>query len=308
MFLRQAHSACQGSGVAQKNWLLIEATLMTSQAIEAYGGIQFSREALEMGADSVDAGDVPVQVDHDQAQPVRVRNLRAWVDDGTDGFYRLKLAYEIHPEDAHYVAQRLGMSAETRAPIDGRDYLDDLKSGVELSADHAWFEDDALLESESSIVACGLSANFIRTDRVYQFSFAPDPHIFITVVLPLAGSVAAGALGSALWDAVKALFRRRRTPPNGDPHTPTRMNLRLEDGERSLTGIVETEDEAVANRAIDTFDGLVREFMATASSPEEATNSSDRSLPVWNDAAAAWLPHSPARVEQQSPPPISRDK
>jgi hypothetical protein len=288
--------------VTEENWPLIEATLMTSQAIEAYGGVRFSREALEMGAASLNAGNVPMQADHNQTKPVRVRNLRAWVDDGADGFYRLKLSYEIHPEDAHIVANRRGMSAAMRAPIDGREDLGEVQTAIDLSADHAWFDDDALLAAESLVIAGGLLRTDIRTERVYQFSFVPDPQIFVTVVLPFAGVIATGALGSALWDAVKLLFQRRRTPPNGDAHKPTRVNLRLEDGGRSLSGIVETQDETVANRAIDAFEGLAREFMATPSSPEAAADPSDRRLLVWDDTAAAWLPHSPAQTEQPLPP------
>src|SRR3546814_15596190 len=99
---------------------------MTSQAIEAYGGVQFSRESLEMAAASVNTGSVPMQADHDALRPVRVRNLSAWVDDGTEGFFRLKLSYEFHPDDAHYVADRRGLSAAMRSPLDGK-----RKSGVE---------------------------------------------------------------------------------------------------------------------------------------------------------------------------------
>src|SRR3546814_5773107 len=74
-----------------------------------------------MAAASVNTGSVPMQADHDALRPVRVRNLSAWVDDGTEGFFRLKLSYEIHPDDAHYVADRRGMSAAMRSPLDGRE-------------------------------------------------------------------------------------------------------------------------------------------------------------------------------------------
>ena len=284
--------------MTEENWPLIEATLMTSQAIAAYGGVRFSREALEIAAASLNGGGVPMQADHDQAKPVRVRNLRAWVDDGVDGFYRLKLSYEVHPRDAHNVESRRGMSAAMRAPIDGRGDLGDVQTAIDLSADHAWFDDEALLAAESLVVAAGLARTDIRVERVYQFSFVPDPQIFVTVVLPFAGVITTGALGSALWDAVKLLFRKRRTPPNGDARKPTRVNLRLEDGGRSFSGIVETQDEAVASRAIDAFDRLAREFMAAPA----AADPSDRRLLVWDHTAATWVPHWPAQAEQALPP------
>src|SRR3546814_1757814 len=79
-----------------------------------------------------------------------------WVDDGTEGFFRLKLSYEIHPDDAHYVADRRGMSAAMRSPLDGREAQSRSAVAVELSADNAWFDDDAMLETETLIVAAGV--------------------------------------------------------------------------------------------------------------------------------------------------------
>src|SRR3546814_7695978 len=76
-----------------------------------------------------------------------------------------------------------------------------------------------MLETETLIVAAGVPLASIRTERFYQFSFVPDPQIFLTIVLPLAGTIATGAVGSALWDAVKSLFRTRRTPPRSEEHT-----------------------------------------------------------------------------------------
>lgn len=296
--------------MTEEKWPPIEATLMTSQPIEAYGGVHFSPEALEMAAASLNAGNVPMQADHDQAKPVRVRNLRAWVDDGgVDGLYRLKISCEIHPEDAHYLASRRGISAAVGAPLDGREEFGEAHEAIGLSADHAWFDDDALLAAETLVLASGLQRTAVRIERLYQFSFIPDPQIFVTVVVPFVGVVATGALGSALWDAVKLLFRRRRTPPGGDAHKPTRVNIRLEDGERSLTGIIETADAAVANRALETFDVLAHEFMAGPPMPEAAAAPNDRRLLVWDETAASWLPHSPAQTKE-SPPlaPVELDE
>jgi hypothetical protein len=288
--------------VTEENWPLIEATLMTSQPVDAYGGLQFGKDALELAAASLNFGNVPMQADHDQTKPVRVRNLRAWVDDEAEGFYRLKLSYEIHPDDAHYVATRSGMSAAMRAPLDGREHDFNRDAAVELSADHAWFDDDSLVAAESLLVDGGVAPHEIRTERVYQFSFVPDPQIFVTVALPLAGAIATGSFGSALWDAVKYLYRRRRTPSGGDSHKPTKINIRLESGERSVTGIVETHDEAVVTRALDVFDGLARDFIEAVDAVDDVPDLSDQRLLLWDQGAAAWVPQSRHEVKPPSPP------
>ncbi len=275
---------------------------MTSQPVDAYGGLQFGRDALELAAASLNTGSVPMQADHDQTKPVRVRNLRAWVDDGAEGFYRLKLSYEIHPDDAHYVTTRSGMSAAVRAPLDGREDDRIERAAVELSADHAWFDDDSLLAAEALLVDGGVSQHEIRTQRTYQFGFVPDPQIFVTVALPLAGAIATGTLGSALWDAVKVLFRRRRTPSGGDTHKPTRVNIKLEAGGRSLTGIVDTHEEAVVAQALDVFDGLAREFMEAAHPAGSSPDPSDQRLLLWDARVGTWVPHSPQEANPTLPP------
>lgn len=278
---------------------------MTTQPIDAYNGVEFSRETLETAAASLNSGEVPMNAEHDGRKPVRIRNLRAWVDDGAEGFYQLKMSYEIHPQDAHLVDDMRGMSAALSSPIPGRGYEDAAEKAIELGADHAWFGDDALLEAESLLVAGGVEALSIRTVRVYQFQLVPDPQIFVTVLLPLAEVVATGMLSSALWDAIKHLFRRRKTPPNGDGSAPTRLNLRLEDGQRSFIGIVETQDADVADRAIDTFGRLARDFIEPHSSPESANPLGNNRLLVWDASVSAWLPHSPAQTDKPVPPVTS---
>ncbi|WP_261818506.1 hypothetical protein [Nocardioides sp. OK12] len=228
-------------------WLSLEATLMTTHAIEAYGGVQLGRQALETAAASLSGGQIPMQVEHDQTRPLRVRDLVAWVEDGDDGFSRLKVRYDVHPDDVHIVSERRAMSVAIRSPLDGREGQDVSSSPFELSADNAWFDDDALIEAEAALVAAG--ATDIRTERVYQFSVIPDPQIFIAVG-SVVGTIGLGALGSALWDAVKTLLRRRKTPVGGQPDKPTRVNIELRDGSRSLTAVIETSDEAVAQEAV----------------------------------------------------------
>lgn len=295
---RQLWSSCKSAGVTENPWIIFQATLMTSHPIAAYGGVEFPREALEMGASKLNGGDVPMQVDHDQTKPVRVRGLRAWVEDDEDGFCHLKISYEVHPDDVHRIGNRRAMSVGIRAPLDGRDSAGSATAAINLSADHAWFNDDALIAAEAVAVEGGLSTSDIRTERVYQFSFVPDPQIFVTVALPIAGAVATGILSSALWDAVKTLFKKRQTPPNGDEEQPTRVNLHLKDGERSLTGVIETGDESVANRAIDAFEELARQFMDAPASPVPHDQVGHRRLLLWDEDAGAWSPHSPQQDVQ----------
>src|SRR3546814_16840062 len=107
------------------------------------------------------------------------------------------------------------MSAAMRSPLDGREAQSRSAVAVELSADNAWFDDDAMLETETLILAAGVPLASIRTARFYQFSFVPDPHIFLTIVLPLAGTFATGAVLTPLCAAVNSLFRPRSTPPHG---------------------------------------------------------------------------------------------
>lgn len=265
--------------------------LITSNAVSAYGGVRFPPEVLEEVAAALRSGSVPLHADHDLAKPIRTRNLDAYVHVRSDGVHEVRFTVDVHPDDVDAFGDRSGMSATITVPLPREaDYREPISPTVELSADAAWFTESDLLDAERTIIELGVPATKIRTEHALQFSVVPDPQIFLTIGLDLLISLG----GSAIWGGLVGLFSRRTTPPEGDSASGTRINVTVVNGDRSVTAIVETSDEAVAKRAFDAIELLGNKAfdVATEHGPvrgELGTRGPSR-VATWNDPTRTWVP------------------
>lgn len=275
-------------------WLAVDSILMTSEPIAAYGGIAMPSETLESLAASLRSTGLRMHLDHDLSRPLRVRNPKVWVEERADGVHLLRMAYEIHRDDFELAGQRRGMSTTIHSPLPGRSP----QAGVQdpllaLAADSAWFEYEALLLAEDALKNSGVPGGRMRVERAYQFSAVPDPQVFVTVIPALVMGLGTGLLGNMLWDGIKLLFQKRKTPKGGSPSTPTTVNLQLTDGERSLTGVVQTASEEVAGEAIVAFEAVARQFIK-GGHPSPRSDSADsrveQQVVTWNDSSSGWSP------------------
>jgi hypothetical protein len=237
-------------------WRKAGGILMTDAPIRAYGGLRIPREALEDFARRVTAGEVSLHAHHDNR--VRMRNLRVDVVDREDGVSMLRFVTDRHKGDDQWLWAIHPLSASLKMPI-ARDaqrvHRDD--AALSLSADHAWFADAVLIEAEQRLLASGVEPDGLQVRRALQFASDPDPLISVDIALPLLPSLAVGPL----WDAIEALLAGRTTPEHGDAGAATVINVRIADGDRAVTAVVVTADEAVAERAIGSLDQVVASFL-----------------------------------------------
>ena len=265
---------------------------MTDAPIRAYGGLRIPRDALEDFARRVTAGEVPLHAHHDNT--VRMRNLRVDVVDREDGVSLLRFVTDLHKGDDQWLCEIHPMSASLMMPIARdaqRGHRDD--AALSLSADHAWFEDAVLIEAEQRLLASRVEADQLRVQRALQFEFTPDPLISVDVALPLLPSLAVGPL----WDAIEALLAGRTTPEHGDAGAATVINVRIADGDRVVTAVVVTADEAVAERAIGSLDQAVASFLDAGSSGAAGT------VALWDADTSAWVrPGRPVTSARAAPP------
>lgn len=91
---------------------------------------------------------------------------------------------------------------------------------------------------------------------------------------------------AAIWDGIKLLFKRRRTPMGGDQSATTTLNITVVDGERSLNAVVATSEEAVAERALQSLEVVAKQFLGATSDAHH------RPLTVWDDENSEWTPPS----------------
>lgn len=256
---------------------------MTSERIDAYGGIIIPRETLIELAAQVNEAAIPFHVDHDLTQPMRTRNFVALVHDRSDGISELRFEVEIHPDDAIHMTERPGMSATIMMPIDGEGLETMEDPPVLISGDFAWFDDDALLSSRSALNAVGLAPDAIGVQRAFQFSLAPTPQLYIDIVYTVFLSVGA----NALWDAVKVLLKKRKTAIGGRSEQTTSINFKIRSGDNSVRASVSTDDQDVARDAVRGLFELAQGVLKAPPSPEGG------SLPPvyrWDAENDQWAP------------------
>ncbi|MEZ3157602.1 hypothetical protein AB1K56_11800 [Microbacterium sp. BWR-S6Y] len=259
---------------------------MTSEPIEAYGGMRFPASVLRSFADQANGEAFPWHADHDLTKPVRIRDFVIFTHDRSDGVTELRFRAEMHPDDVHLMGTRPGMSATVMSPLPRDENLPERPDApFRLSADHAWFDDEALIAAEEKIISLGVPGSHLLVQRAYQFAWAPDPQIFMEI----SGNVLLSVGASALWDAIKLLFRRRRTPPGGVATKATTINFDITDGQRSLRAVVKTNDPEVARRAIESLDSVASEFAKAVPPVEEAAGSPAETL-TWDDPSRRWTP------------------
>lgn len=265
-------------------WTSVHGVMMTSEAIDAYGGFQVPREILMEIAAGIDAGGMPFHVNHRLDHPLRVRDLHAWVQTRPDGIDELRFSATVHPDDARWVEEYGHISVTMSTPIARDAQLpDEGEAAVTVAADHSWFSDDALITAEADLLLAGMTSGSVRVQRAFQFGLIPDPQIFIDVTWTALQSVGA----SAIWDGVKRLFRLRRKRPEADG-VPTVINVTVRNGDKSVTSVVRTSDETVAARA---FDSLHRAVDAVLQQPVQPDSPELQAQPLtWDEQHGGWTP------------------
>ncbi|WP_431277879.1 hypothetical protein [Leifsonia poae] len=259
---------------------------MTSEPIKAYGGIAFPATLLRSFAEKIDGGSFPFHLDHDLTKPIRIRSVEVFVHDRNDGISELRFRAEMHADDVHFIDSRPGVSATVMSPLARDEHSPrQFDAQFQLSADHAWFEDEALIGVEERLIELGVPADSLLVQRAYQFAVVPGPQIYIDVAFSVLLSVGA----SAIWDGIKLLFARRRTPPGGDATTPTTVNIEITDGSRVLRAVVTTDDLDVAKRAIDSLEVVATGFQRGV---QGADARSDPLAPTttWDEPNGRWTP------------------
>jgi len=256
---------------------------MTSQPIEAYGGVAVPTDLLRQLADQFTEQGLPFHRDHDLTKPIRMRHVQAFVKERSDGIAELRFTADLHKDDTQWLESHPGVSATLMSPL-ARDQgrRSSIFPALQISADHAWFDDEALIESERALVSHGLSPDDVLVQRAYQFGMVPSAQIFATVVLPVFLSLGA----AAIWDGIKLLFKRRRTPLGGDQSATTTLNITVVDGDRSLNAVVASSEEAVAERALQSLEVVVEQFLGGTNDAHH------RPLTVWDDENWEWTPPS----------------
>ncbi len=240
-------------------WHAFEGLVASTHAMPAYGGVALARSVVENLAVALNEGAIPMHGHHDKLLALQTRNVRAQTVVLPDG----ELGVLVSGEALGVDWARLG---EVRAfsVAGGTDLAADLwqqpsDALVLVAADAAWFE-----AADVDLAADALSElGPVRAQEYFQFSAIPDAKILVEAAWPAVIMLGPGLACNILWDGIKVLWRRRRTPTGGHSQAPTTVEMRFRDGERQLDAVVRTQSEEVARRAVDALPKALADHFGT---------------------------------------------
>lgn len=76
----------------------VHSVVASSHPLEAYGGIQLSEEVIRELAAATGRGEVPMNIGHNLARPLRVSNVTSNTDRSDDGYLQALIAFDVEEE------------------------------------------------------------------------------------------------------------------------------------------------------------------------------------------------------------------
>jgi hypothetical protein len=266
----------------------VNVRIATSHQIPAYGGTQHSDELLELLADGVRRGTMPMVVNHDNTQPLNGKCLAVEIVTLPDGFKAVDAQFEVdaEPWDA-FQAANAALGVTGGMSFSYSEYFVEIRrkgsagGGAEfkLSADASRFGDDAIQDAAESLAGAGK----VTAGRLYQFSADHPCRIIIEYVQTSGGpgaalnSIGYSVAGTAICGAACKLLRvlaraKHQSPPQPqfEVHTTTELN-----GPTQQMLMLRTDDEDVLKHALDKFSQALAQ-------PEDQL--------FWDESRSEWVP------------------
>jgi hypothetical protein len=221
--------------------------LATSKRLDAYGGIELPEDLLESLATKLNAGELPMQFNHDSRQPVRVRNPRGWTERDGEGYLVVRGEVEMAEADADaFLAQLKELDAPGGMSFTFTSLIESIASAAPESEAEFVIACDASHFSQDEVVVSGRALSGLGTveaRQLFQFSF--EPVAVVTLIL-------VNGIPAVAWNVVASYFyaalTRLRRPAGG-----TRFEFHIHEtpDERIIAATVDTDDAEVLHHAID---------------------------------------------------------
>lgn len=226
----------------------------TSGPFPAYGTrIQLGDAVLESLAEGLRTGRLGSLWHHDIRQPADFRILDAGLRVRPDGEREVWALVEVDSDQwSAYQANLDAAGAPGGVSFSGSEPLAELPalSGTDevythISADMGHWSDQEILEAAEELRRLGV----VSAGR--RFEFAHDPRAVVDLLFALKEiglPIFLGVASNVLYEPLKRFLRHDK---------PTIFHFEVRDKDQWVRAYLETDDEAVLERAIDTFERLV---------------------------------------------------
>lgn len=181
---------------------------MTTQPVEAYGGVQFDERIVAEVADAVASGRLPMHFNHDISRPVGISNVTAGTETLPDGHVAAWAEFDVDADvwktfqnDVAEAGAPGGMSVSLTVPLADEGFEPDADTVVAADAHH--FSDSDIRAAMNELTR--LDAR-VHGQRLMQFSFEPTAKVIFELVVPVVQALGPNLAASVLYDAAKHFF------------------------------------------------------------------------------------------------------
>lgn len=265
-------------------WREFEGTIATSHPVAKYGGIRIPPETLKQMAEALNSGKVPMLAQHDPRRRLRTQQLTATVVTLPDNEQALRLTCLIHPGDLDLIEGLRGMSFSTSVLVKSTEGQNPDAGFVELHADAAAFNDEAIERACETMSAAGHTKAF----RLFQFADPDQARIILDIAYNIVLVLGPGLATSVIYDGLRYLFRNRA---KGTKKAPVQLEINTSMQGGDVKAVIMTGDPDVAKAALAAYSEAVK---AVAMMPPSA-----RPVLDWDAASRTWLPALEACPESQ---------
>lgn len=284
----------------------VHSVVASSHPLEAYGGIQLSEEVIRELAAATGRGEVPMNIGHNLARPLRVSNVTSNTDRSDDGYLQALIAFDVEEElwepyqrelRAAGISGMGAMSITFMEPLGGEGEL--TNAPVVVAGDAHHFTDEEIRAAAVILRSLDRTA---AGQRMFQLSADPELRVVFGLVLEFVTSVGAGLVTSAIYDAAKTLFRP------GKVNTFDLSFKQAKNGKRSLKASIKVSTEEELKTALDRLPAVLESgargtFDHQNSGYVRVDHVSETTLETENESAEIESSGG-SRDEGQSSPPV----
>lgn len=232
---------------------IVKSRVATTHRVAKYGGFRLSEEALQELAEHHRTHPILLCINHDPMRDLHARVLGVEVVDLEDGEKAVDVEFEVDTDgwqefEAECNAAGVKVGAMSYSTSEALGVVQSTRGNAHLSiaADAGDFSDEAIWEAAERLAQLG----DVEAHRLYQFGAESICRVIIEFASSGLAGVAWSMFSSALYDAAKNIYGRRKQPTESELQIEFRVK-REPDGTHEQILQIRTTHPEMMNEALE---------------------------------------------------------